>query len=78
MRNLRRESGGATHVHNAYRKPQKQNAAIIIKMRNCIIMARKLKTIRLFLSVTKASLHDVKHDNGLVRTDFTEGTLDMR
>jgi hypothetical protein len=57
---IRREED-ATHVQSAYRNPQKQNAAIIIKTRNCIIMARKLRTIKLFFRVTKASLHDGEH-----------------
>lgn len=45
-----------TDVHNAYRKPQKQKAAISINTTNCIIIARKESTIKLFLSVTKARL----------------------
>jgi hypothetical protein len=49
-----------THVQSAYKKPQKQNAAMTIKKTNCMIMARKDNTIKLSLKVTKASLREVK------------------
>jgi len=45
-----------THVQSAYKKPQKQNAAITIKNINWIIIARKESTSRLSLNVTNAKL----------------------
>lgn len=47
---------GKTYVHKAYKNPQKQNAAINIRTRNCIIIARRERTMRLFFRVTNASL----------------------
>ena len=45
-----------THVQRAYRNPPKQNAAMSISTTNCTIIARRDKTMRLFLNVTNANL----------------------
>lgn len=49
-----------TDVHSAYKNPQKQNAAMNIKIMNCINMARSERTIRLSFKVTNASLGNIK------------------
>lgn len=51
-----RPRGRITHVQRAYKNPQKQKKATAIRKKNCIIIARRDKTIRLFFSVTNASL----------------------
>lgn len=48
-----------THVHRAYKKPPKQNAAMIIRITNCAIIARRERTIRLFCNVTNANLFKI-------------------
>ena len=48
-----------THVQSAYKNPQKQNAAITIRKTNCMIIARKESTRRLFSNVTKANLEGI-------------------
>lgn len=53
---LRYRGRRVTHDQSAYKKPQKQNAAMTIRNMNWMIIARKERTRRLSLNVTKASL----------------------
>ena len=71
-----------THVQRAYRNPPKQNAAMSISTTNCTIIARRDKTMRLFLNVTNANLkveENHSQDNavknkGSVMCTLTAGT----
>jgi hypothetical protein len=57
------------YIQRAYKNPQKQNAAINIKNKNCIIIARRESTMRLSLNVTKAKLMVIDNQMGRRRDD---------
>ena len=49
----------SAYVHNAYKNPPKQNAAMTMRTKNWMIMALNDSTMTLFLNVTNANLMNV-------------------